>query len=597
MIKDVNEDLKDKFNQTGIPNFIKKVFTKIDDFEEKIKNLTDYDIKPLNETFNDFMDRLSNSNLTKFIKNLNASIYNCDLDSFEKLLHIDEIKDEYDVIKELFEEGNSTKIVKERNDFIKESLEKMKEKAESLKDDPLFESVMTGIDDIKDKIVETMTKMNIYDSFIYFIEYVESIVDNLTSVNDNFEILLLNSYFNATDNIQDLKISEKSEQLKEFIEDLTKEIEKIKSIDKLSEKVRYILNNLEEINNKQRDEFRDNLKDLKNKVQSLNITLLDKIIDKVSEVNDEIDEISEKNAQKYIDDIVEGIKKLEEDYENVEDLLDEQRKKLLDDLEVINATLLEKLLISSYNNTDKGIEYLDLIEKIIDYYGNLHENINIDEIFNKQKDVLLDELEELEDKSKDFINGTFVGQIVDNLKNLQDKVKEQLNGNELNDYFNNLVNNVDDFGDSIKNMTINNGIILKEIIERLIKRINNFNLTELNNLEDFLDQFQTSSFLNDQRLENIINGLDVLNKLIDTEEIKANAKNFTQKIKELEEALKKVSQNKALKSLIKKILENSNDMSLFDLIIEIRKNDKNLEQDILDLLKIKFLEYSFSEIN
>jgi len=103
--------------------------------------------------------------------------------------------------------------------------------------------------------------------------------------------------------------------------------------------------------------------------------------------------------------------------------------------------------------------------------------------------------------------------------------------------------------------------------------------------------------LNDQRLENIINRLDVLNKLIDTEEIKANAKNFTQKIKELEEALKKVSQNKALKSLIKKILENSNDMSLFDLIIEIRKNDKNLEQDILDLLKIKFLEYSFSEIN
>jgi len=103
--------------------------------------------------------------------------------------------------------------------------------------------------------------------------------------------------------------------------------------------------------------------------------------------------------------------------------------------------------------------------------------------------------------------------------------------------------------------------------------------------------------LNDQRLENIINRLDILNKLIDTEEIKANAKNFTQKIKELEEALKKVSQNKALKSLIKKILENSNDMSLFDLIIEIRKNDKNLEQDILDLLKIKFLEYSFSEIN
>ena len=280
-----------------------------------------------------------------------------------------------------------------------------------------------------------------------------------------------------------MNTSEKSEQLKEFIEDLTKEIEKIKSIDKLSEKVRYILNNLEEINDKQRDEFRDNLKDLKNKVQSLNSTLLDKIIDKVSEVNDEIDEISEKNAQKYIDDIVEGIKKLEKDYENAEDLFDEQRKKLLDDLEVINATLLEKLLMSSYNNTDKGIEYLDLIEKIIDYYGNLRENINIDEIFNKQKDVLLDELEELEDKSKDFINGTFVGQIVDNLKNLQDKVKKQLNGNELNDYFNNLVNNVDDFGDSIKNMTINNGIILKDIIEGLNKRINNYNLRELNNLE------------------------------------------------------------------------------------------------------------------
>ena len=146
----------------------------------------------------------------------------------KKLLHIDEIKDEYDVIKELFEEGNSTKIVKEKNDFIKKSLEKMKKKAESFKDDPLFEPVMTGIDDIKDKIVETMTKMNIYDSFIYFIEYVESIVDILSSVNDNFEILLLNFYFNATDNIQDLNISEKSEQLKEFIEDLTKEIEKIK---------------------------------------------------------------------------------------------------------------------------------------------------------------------------------------------------------------------------------------------------------------------------------------------------------------------------------------------------------------------------------
>ena len=102
--------------------------------------------------------------------------------------------------------------------------------------------------------------------------------------------------------------------------------------------------------------------------------------------------------------------------------------------------------------------------------------------------------------------------------------------------------------------------------------------------------------MNDQRLENIINRLDVLNKLIDTEEIKANAKNFTQKIKELEEALKKVSQNKALKSLIKKILENSNDMSLFDLIIEIRKNDKNLEQDILDLLKIKFLVDDIKEI-
>ena len=57
-----------------------------------------------------------------------------------------------------------------------------------------------------------------------------------------------------------------------------------------------------------------------------------------------------------------------------------------------------------------------------------------------------------------------------------------------------------------------------------------------------------------------------------------------------------MSQNKALESLIKKILENSNDMSLFDLIIEIRKNDKNLEQDILDLLKIKFLVDDIKEI-
>jgi len=69
------------------------------------------------------------------------------------------------------------------------------------------------------------------------------------------------------------------------------------------------------------------------------------------------------------------------------------------------------------------------------------------------------------------------------LKNLQDKEKEQLNGNELNNNFNNLSNNVKDFGDSIKNMTINNGIILKDIIEGLNKRINNYNLRELNNLE------------------------------------------------------------------------------------------------------------------
>ena len=297
------------------------------------------------------MESLSNSSLTKFIADLNASIYNCDLDSFEKLLHIDEIKDEYDVIKKLFEEGNSTKIVKEKNDFIKESLEKMKEKAESLKEDPLFEPILTGVDNIKDKIVETMIKMNIYSNFTSFVEYIDSIVDILSSAEDNFEILLLNSYFKALDNIEDLNISQKKDEFEEFFEDLGKEIEKIKSIDKLSEKVKYILTNLEDYNDDKRDEFRDYLDNLKKQAESLNSTLLGMLIDKLSEVNDQIDDYSKKNAQDYIDDIVKGIKQLEKDYENAEDLLDDQKQKLLNDLEVINTTILERILCLSHNNT------------------------------------------------------------------------------------------------------------------------------------------------------------------------------------------------------------------------------------------------------
>ena len=596
MIKGVNEDLKDKFNQTGIPSFIEDVFSKFNDFEEIIKNLTDFDIKPLNETFNDFMDRLSNSNLTKFIVDLNASIYNCDLDSFEKLLHIDEIKDEYDVIKKLFEEGNSTKIVKEKNDFIKESLEKMKEKAESLKEDPLFEPILTGVDNIKDKIVETMIKMNIYNNFTNFVEYVDSIVDILSSVEDNFEILLLNSYFKVQDNIEDLNISQKKEEFEEFLEDLGKEIEKIKSIDKLSEKVKYILTNLDDYNDDKRDEFRDYLDNLKKQAESLNSTLLGMLIDKLSEVNDQIDDYSKKNAQDYIDDIVKGIKQLEKDYENAEDLLDDQKQKLLNDLEVINTTILERILCLSHNNTGKVIEYLDLIDKIIDYYENLPKDTNIDEVYNKHKDVLLDELDELQDNSKDIIDGTYIGDIFDNIKNLQDQINEQLDGSSLDDYFKNLISNADGIEDSIKNMTINNGIILKEIVERIMNRISKFNLTEINNLENFLDQLQTSSILDGDKLENAINRLNILNNLIDTEEVKENAKNLTQKMKELEELLKKLSQNESLKSLIKKILENSEDMNILDLISEVRKNNKDFEQDIIDILKIKFLVDDIKEI-
>lgn len=485
MIKGVNEDLKDKFNQTGIPRFNEYILSKFNDFEEIIKNLTDFDFKSLNETFIDLMESLSNSSLTKFIADLNASIYNCDLDSFEKLLHIDEIKDEYDVIKKLFEEGNSTKIVKEKNDFIIESLEKMIEKAESLKEDPLFEPILTGVDNIKDKIVQTMIKINIYNNFTNIVEYVDSVVGNLSSVEDEFEILLLNSYFKAQDKIEDLNISKKKEEFEEFLEDLGKEIKKIKSIDKLSEKVKYILNNLEDYNGDKRNELRKYLGDLKKQAESLNRTLLGMLIDKLSGVNDQIDEYSKNNTQDYIDDIVERIKNLENDYENAENLLVEQKQKLLNDLEVINATILEKLLSLSYNNTDKVIEYLDLIDKIIYYYENFPKDTNIDEVYNKHKDVLLDELEELRDNSKDIIDGTYIGDIFDSIKYLQDQINEQLKGD---DFFKNLINNADNIEESIKNMTINNGIILREIVERIMNRIDKLNLTEINNLENFLDQ-------------------------------------------------------------------------------------------------------------
>ena len=77
-----------------------------------------------------------------------------------------------------------------------------------MKEDPLFEPILTGVDNIKDKIVETMIKMNIYNNFTNFVEYVDSIVDILSSVEDNFEILLLNSYFKVQDNIEDLNIDE-----------------------------------------------------------------------------------------------------------------------------------------------------------------------------------------------------------------------------------------------------------------------------------------------------------------------------------------------------------------------------------------------------
>ena len=591
----INGTFIDVLNKTG----------KLENFHKVMKFLHENKAS-INAKIEDIKVKIKSINATKIVKELNESLYSCNIDFVDKLTSLDEVKPVLDKIKNLFNNTAPARIKKTKK-ILSIILEDLNNKTKVLVGrDERFKLFKDKVDELNKTVMNTLTKMGLDDDLKKVRATIQKMKDRMNKLKEDMDKLSLNqTVYKLKEKAKELNATELLEKANKTLKDAKEELNNLREIDYNAAKVKYILElaNLTGLTEEQIAKVKKLLADSKAKVHSLNYTILEKVIDKLNEINKNItDKIDVNEIHKKVDDFLTDCENLEKKIEKFPNSTEELRynasyNKIKDFKPKDLYPILDKMddyiqkEFEDFNET--GTLFSSIMRLIGRKFRTLPKDSDPAELNKRIVELFKDTGKELKENLKELVKDTRLEVYQNKIKEMNDKVEEKINNNtELSEFVNYFKNKSDTLDEKLKNMSEKyENKTLNEILENIKKTIQNMskgNTAELrkNLYKTILEAYPFADIFNTTPLEKLKNRIDQLNNLpkLNRTKIKDQIDDIISKIKKLREYINNNNYESITPSL--------KSIDLIKLIEELRKIDTskiNVEEEVKKIKKLKEL--------
>ena len=595
----VNGTMIDVLNKTGKLENFQKVMKYLDqnrDISSKIENIK---------------LKIKKIDTTKIIKELNASLYSCNIDFVDKLTSLDEVKPVLDKIKNLFNNTAPAKFSKTKK-VLTIILQDLNNKTKVLVGrDERFKLFKEKVDELNQTAMNTLTKMGLEEDLKKVKDKIQKMKDRMNKLKDDIDKLTLNqTIYKLKSKSKQLNIKELLEKANQTLKDAKEDLNNLREIDYNAAKVKYILEsaNLTGLTEEQMGKVKKLLADSKDKAHSLNYKLLEKIVDKLNELNNNLtDKIDVKEIQKKVDDFLTDCENLEKKIEKFPNSTEELRynvsyNKVKDfkpkDLYPI-LDQMDNFIQKEFENVNEtGTLFASIFQLIAKKFQTLPKDSDPADLNKRITELFKETAKELKEDLKELVKDTRIEVYQDKIKEINVKVDEKIkNKTELSEFIEYFKNKSDTLDEKLKNMSDNlEGKTLNEIIENIRGRIKNMNRDNAAKIRRefykmLLEASPISDIFNTTALEKLKKRIDQLDNLpkVNKTKIKEQIEDIISKLKKLREYIKNNDAESITPSL--------KSIDLVTLIEELRKIDTskvNVEEEIK---KVKRLKELLDEMN
>ena len=595
----VNGTMIDVLNKTGKLENFQKVMKYLDqnrDISSKIENIK---------------LKIKKIDTTKIIKELNASLYSCNIDFVDKLTSLDEVKPVLDKIKNLFNNTAPAKFSKTKK-VLTIILQDLNNKTKVLVGrDERFKLFKEKVDELNQTAMNTLTKMGLEEDLKKVKDKIQKMKDRMNKLKDDIDKLTLNqTIYKLKSKSKQLNIKELLEKANQTLKDAKEDLNNLREIDYNAAKVKYILEsaNLTGLTEEQMGKVKKLLADSKDKAHSLNYKLLEKIVDKLNELNNNLtDKIDVKEIQKKVDDFLTDCENLEKKIEKFPNSTEELRynvsyNKVKDfkpkDLYPILDQMDDFIQKEFENVNETGTLFASIFQLIAKKFQTLPKDSDPADLNKRISELFKETAKELKEDLKELVKDTRIEVYQDKIKEINVKVDEKIkNKTELSEFIEYFKNKSDTLDEKLKNMSDNlEGKTLNEIIENIRGRIKNMNRDNAAKIRRefykmLLEASPISDIFNTTALEKLKKRIDQLDNLpkVNKTKIKEQIEDIISKLKKLREYIKNNDAESITPSL--------KSIDLVTLIEELRKIDTskvNVEEEIK---KVKRLKELLDEMN
>lgn len=594
----INGTMIDVLNKTG----------KLENFQKVMKYLHQNNISSKIENIK---LKIKKINTTKIIKELNASLYSCNIDFVDKLTSLDEIKPALDKIKNLFNNTVPAKFTRTK-EVLTIILQDLNNKTNVLFGrDERFKLFKEKVDELNQTAMNTLTKMGLEEYLKKVKDKIQKMKDRMNKLKDDMDKLSLNqTIYKLKSKSKQLNIKELLEKANQTLKDAKEDLNNLREIDYNAAKVKYILEsaNLTGLTEEQMGKVKKLLADSKTKAHSLNYKLLEKIIDKLNELNKNLtDKIDVNEIHKKVDDFLNDCENLEKKIEKFPNSTEELRynasyNKVKDfkpkDLYPILDQMDDFIQKGFENFNETGTLLASIFQLIGKKFRTLPKDSDPADLNKRITELFNETAKELKKDLKELIKDTRIEVYQDKIKEINVKIDEKIKNNtELSEFVEFFKNKSDTLDEKLKNMTDNfEGKTLNEIIEDIRKRIQNMNRGNQAKIRRefykmLLEASPISDIFNTTALEKLKKRIDQLDNLpkVNKTKIKEQIEDIISKLKKLREYIKNNNAESITPSL--------KSIDLVTLLEELRKIDTskvNVEEEIK---KVKRLKELLDEMN
>ena len=589
----INGTLIDVLNKTGNLKNFKKVMKYLhqNNISSKIENIK---------------LKIKKINTTKIIKELNASLYSCNIDFVDKLASLDEIKPALDKIKNLFNNTVPAKFTRTK-EVLTIILQDLNNKTNVLFGrDERFKLFKKKVDELNQTAMNVLTKMGLEEDLKKVKDKIQKMKDRMNKLKDDMDKLSLNqTIYKLKSKSKQLNIKEILEKANQTLKDAKEDLNNLREIDYNAAKVKYILEsaNLTGLTEEQMGKVKKLLADSKDKAHSLNYKLLEKIIDKLNELNNNLtDQIDVNEIHKKVDDFLTDCENLEKkiekfpnsteelrfnaSYNKVKDLKPKDLYPILDQMDDFIQKRFEKV-------NETGDLFSSIFKLIGQKFRTLPKDSDTADLEKRVNELFKETAKELKENLQELVKDTRIEVYQDKIKEINVKVDEIIKNNtELIEFVEFFKNKSDILDEKLKNMTDSfEGKTLNEIIEQIRQTIKNMNIENAIRIRrEFLKMLFEASPIYDifnttalEKLKKRIDQLDNLPKLNKTK-IKEQIEDIISKLKKLREYINNDN--------VESISPSLKSINLVTLLEELRKIDTskmNIEEEINKVKRLKAL--------